>query len=674
MRRKEEEEEDSEGQMFTHKLSTIIFTNRQSPQLNRNNSKKDEMIEAAERTMYDLIEKHTASLEMLQTEHINASDDTSHELSVLKSEVNHLKWQVDRANEMEAQNIALLEERDMFMSQLGAIENEQHDAVTRTKKEILKQEEKLEKQFKKELVQMDAKYRQVAFEGLADSKKKALLENSKLQEEIVMQKIGLVNLGERMLVEDEQLMELRKMKKLYEQQTAECSNRIAVLRRGSYAYDARMADMDVTLVRLANEENMQRMKLDTFVMSLGDTNRETARLKEKEKAAKGDAMKWKSRFIQIHNLIAAEKHRKTMALNNSIKIDRELPEGPSGDMEGGADWTFEMTKGIQAKNEIGSEEFVGLWADILQNWQDEDGDDALVRPMTRPGTNKSWTSGRSGMTGGTRDGSSTFSNDGTAKMGGVLETSESTPMLRPKEKRLKKKNKNAKSAPSLNQVHEQDDAEAVKSGNQEGEAKANILPMLAHRPQAGFWEEEQKLTKQIALDRKKAEALRQKQQAIAEGTVDVEDIDKMMNEMDGEVELDENGNVVSVAEGGEGEEGDASKEGEDDDASVAESLNSTAIMLQKARESKRLDIAATGLTKKPLGRLGSSSLLNGGERFDLSGGLRGAKEPPRKRLIQSLKRYHDPRESLKFRKEMKGALQLEKSRKTKKSMEIQSLW
>ena len=53
--------------------------------------------------------------------------------------------------------------------------------------------------------------------------------------------------------------------------------------------------MDVTLVRLNEEERMQQMKLDSYPLSLGDTNRETTKLNEKEKQAKGDAMKWKSR-------------------------------------------------------------------------------------------------------------------------------------------------------------------------------------------------------------------------------------------------------------------------------------------------------------------------------------------------------------------------------------------
>ena len=51
--------------------------------------------------------------------------------------------------EMERQNIAMKEERDMLMSELSRSENKMYDETTLIKKEILKQEEKLEKQFKK---------------------------------------------------------------------------------------------------------------------------------------------------------------------------------------------------------------------------------------------------------------------------------------------------------------------------------------------------------------------------------------------------------------------------------------------------------------------------------------------------------------------------------------------
>ena len=120
-----------------------------SPQLNKNNAKKDQLIADVEKTMYDLVEKHAASLEILETEHINADEDLHHEVEVLQAEVNHLKWQVDNQEEMERQNIAMKEERDMLMSELSRSENKMYDETTLIKKEILKQEEKLEKQFKK---------------------------------------------------------------------------------------------------------------------------------------------------------------------------------------------------------------------------------------------------------------------------------------------------------------------------------------------------------------------------------------------------------------------------------------------------------------------------------------------------------------------------------------------
>lgn len=393
-----------------------------------------------------------------------------------------------------------------------------------------------------------------------------------------------------------------------------------------------MADMDVTLVRLSNSESVQTEKLNAYPMSLNATNDEIGKLKDEEMAVKGEAMKWKSRFIQIHNLVAAEKHRKLIAMNNSVKIDKELPE----DNSSSDDFTNDMARRLQASNEIGSDEFKVMWGGILKNWEEEDGVDAIVRVGSRTGTNRSNRSGKVGVSGGGRR-----TNKEEHKFTGLLETSESTPALRENGSTRRIKKKNHKSAPNLHQVHEEkksDEEHDEGTGNEQDQAtEANILPMLASISQPGFWEDEHKLTAQIASDRRKAMALKMKQQAIANGDVSIDDIDAMMADMS-------NPNFDS-SDGQNSRSDDASS----DVVSVASSLNTVAKFINKARESKRLDIAATGLVKKPLGRLGSSSLLNGGERFDLSGGLRGAKEPPRKRLLESLKRYHDPKLSLKVR-------------------------
>ena len=66
----------------------------------------------------------------------------------------------------------------------------------------------------------------------------------------------------------------------------------------------------------------------------------------------------------------------------------------------------------------------------------------------------------------------------------------------------------------------------------------------------------------------------------------------------------------------------------------------------------RLDLKLTGLTKAPLGKLGAAPLLQKGERIS-NGAVKGTMGvPPRKRLVQSLNSYHNPKQSQQYRKQM----------------------
>ena len=150
---------------------------------------------------------------------------------------------------MENLNESLRAERDSLIFSISSIEGSHSKSMLDCKKDLVGQQEKLEKQFKKELVMMDAKYRQIAFDKLTDKKKKALLENAKLKDEIVLQKIGLANLSDRILAEKSQLEDVTHSKKSLGEQTSVTSSRIAALRRSSFSHDARIADIEVTLAR-----------------------------------------------------------------------------------------------------------------------------------------------------------------------------------------------------------------------------------------------------------------------------------------------------------------------------------------------------------------------------------------------------------------------------------------
>ena len=191
--------------------------------------------------------------------------------------------------------------------------------------------------------------------------------------------------------------------------------------------------------------------------------------------------------------------------------------------------------------------------------------------------------------------------------GGVLETSESVPVLNAenegeKKKRMAKKQQSTQSTPNLHlkEAKHNNLGSGVALGdggnsnssndnndnsNQE-EGSAMILAMLAPISKPSILDEERKMVKQIAEERKKADALRKKQLAIAEGDVEVDDIEAMFKDLEaaenGELDLDGDG---EGGNGGEGEEeiSGGGVEAGGDDMSTVESLKSVEVMIDKLK-------------------------------------------------------------------------------------------
>ncbi len=685
-------------QAVSEKTATLSGISRRIKQLNKDNSRKDEEITYLESTINDMIEKHTVSLDIVQIEHDGVSSDLRHELEVLETESAHLRRQVEHGEELAKENAKLQAEQYTLLNEIKHTADRHHQHVRDVKGEIIKQEEKLEKAFKKELVLMDAKYRQVAFDKLAEKKKKALLENAKLQEEIIMQKIGLVNLKERMFSEDQTLKDTGEHQKLLSEKEKDCSSRIAKLRRSAYAYEARMADMDVTVLRLAEEEEKWRRKVELYPMGLGDTNREVTRLRGQEEMYRSYAMKWKSRFLQIHQMIAEEKKRKMAAIETSTVVTRELPEGPEDGIYGEASWTSELANELRAKGKIESSEFHEAWNRVIDAWGKQDGDDAVYFPGdSRPNTvgsraGSSRASVRLG--GGPSISASSLGNSTikTASFAPVLTTSESTPLLRSKGDVVKMApNVNTKSAPDLEQVQERDGNKSmpasgpkkvttwrkkiVQSGRSspgipettaggEGfaeEEETETLPMLTRKSNRSILDEDAELMELLAKDRRREEEIRLKQAAIADGDVSVEDIEGMMKEL----ERMEKGEDLDSGHDDDALGDDVSpltKEKKAQGDETERSHDTILSWIENFKSSKRLDIASTGMVAPRLGNIGMANLLKGNERIDWAGMIKVTGEAPRKRLVGSLEGYKSPEKSMTFRKRMLHDLKQKKFR------------
>ncbi|GMI44702.1 hypothetical protein TrCOL_g13897 [Triparma columacea] len=616
------------------KKDEIAKCTKRIRQLNKDNLRKDEEINNIDQMIYDLVVKHNVSLDILRTEHEGKRSDLDYDVKVLENKVDHLKKLVERGKGMEQQNLELRAERDMLMRKLRETEDAHNKLKAGIKNEVVIQQEKLEKQFKKELVIMEAKYRQAAFDKLSDKKKKALLENAKLQEEIVMQKIGMVNLGERMLLEENQLEDLRKEAKMWEQKGEATNQRIAVLRRKSYAYDARMSDMDVTLTRLVETERLLQLAQASQPLSLAETRRACSELLESERALKSSAMKWKARYIQMLSLVEEEKGRKLEAMRKT-RDSKFGPEFGIGNVpEGSSEMTATLTDKLRVWNEVSSEQFARMWGRIMENWRREDGKEGLESRKKSRGRRSR---GGRGMGGGSRGGLATKA--GTT-LGGVLTTSESVPILTSL-RGGKVGGKTVQSTPKL-ELPKFDDSsvdssvreggggegngggEPVSSSDSDSEAEVrgggdDSLPMLNMAGKKSILDEDFKMVSYLKAERARATKERDHQRAIAEGRAS-----------------------LNVAE-------DEAKS----EAGSEVSKDSIHLWIEDYRGSKRLDIRATGFKKEPLGNIGAGALKQDGDVFDLNGGLKGPKGvPPRKRLVDSLMTYKNPGKSRLYLEEL----------------------
>ena len=114
---------------------------------------------------------------------------------------------------------------------------------------------------------------------------------------------------------------------------------------------------------------------------------ETDELREEELINRSGSAKWKSRFIQIHNLVNAEKSRKNHALNEQLKHTQNTSGGfavndwygegddekkNENDTENENDLIRSMTTQLAVTHSVNTGEFKKAWVAQMQVWSRED--------------------------------------------------------------------------------------------------------------------------------------------------------------------------------------------------------------------------------------------------------------------------------------------------------------
>jgi hypothetical protein len=214
----------------------------------------------------------------MQEEHICQLRTDAAAMSDMDREVRHLRERV----------ASLLDELE--------IEGRNHaEESHRLTKESFSLRIKLESTFRKTLQEIDGKYKEQAFAELANDSKNALVENSKLEEELAIQSIGIESLLERYKRQNERLVSAHRDAAL--SKTAE-SMRLEQLRKLKHerlTSEARVNHLQENVDRL----NELRAEYERVRGKLAEREEELSKEREIRRKEADRAEKWKQRTFDL---------------------------------------------------------------------------------------------------------------------------------------------------------------------------------------------------------------------------------------------------------------------------------------------------------------------------------------------------------------------------------------
>ena len=166
-------------------------------ELSDENRTKELQIREKERVLNVLIAKNAAEIEQLDIEANTKFAQQEYELNMKKGRINQFKNERDRVNQLEHTNAILKESIAKIIEQIKTKATGHAMEMHHMNKAMLETRKKMEAQFKLDLSKQDTHYQMKAFEELSESHKRAMLQNAKLKDEVILQGVGMANLGIR---------------------------------------------------------------------------------------------------------------------------------------------------------------------------------------------------------------------------------------------------------------------------------------------------------------------------------------------------------------------------------------------------------------------------------------------------------------------------------------------
>ena len=316
----EDSSEDEEDELL--RLRHLLARSRQE------HTEQNEKIRVLSGTMEQLKtqinqkdETHEAELELVRSEVDVIREETKHSSNLQGERIRQLSTDAAAMSDMERE-VKHLRERVSDLLNVLETEGRNHAEEThRLTKESFSLRIKLEQTFRKTLQEIDGKYKEQAFSELARDSKNALVENSKLEEELAIQSIGIESLLERYKKQASKLDASRRDVDMARTTETMRLEQLRTLKQARLTSEARLNHMQENVERLGElrtEFEKCRDELNTTKASLATVV--TAKQREANRAEK-----WKRRAFDLSKQMLELTTIQPMR-NDGIPLENRTPK------------------------------------------------------------------------------------------------------------------------------------------------------------------------------------------------------------------------------------------------------------------------------------------------------------------------------------------------------------
>lgn len=251
--------------------------------------------------------RHAMELKLVLTERDKNFEDLEHEREVARAKIKGLEAELTGYNDIQAENERLTARVGELMNEMDSSNYDYAQTMQQIKSDSFKLRMMLEQKFRKSLEELDAKYREEAFQEIDKESKQALVDNSKLQEELAIQSIGIDKLLKKYKKTEAMLTSSKLEREMLEKEVELQVQSISRLKKRCMQSEAKLEQAKSSaserrLAEVAGASEVRRLSEASAKVveeEARSAQKEVARYKGLYQKAQARAKTWKARTFEL---------------------------------------------------------------------------------------------------------------------------------------------------------------------------------------------------------------------------------------------------------------------------------------------------------------------------------------------------------------------------------------